>query len=203
MSQTDQSFEPRVNGPKEAQKYPSAGEAFDAPIGARKMSADKTYPPCAFLWPNLRGLNRFSSLRGTVTLVALCFVTVLGITLAGYIAVCSRAMQLSNRSFQTRTSQQLAEMGIDEALRAFNKNDWTDWNSSPKLGQGVTGTVKIRIDNYDATQLNSTWYSSANYRPNDLVGYNGIWYRCVVAHSNQAPTSTTSNSGSTSTFWIE
>jgi hypothetical protein len=158
------------------------------------------------------------SVRGTVTLVALCFVAVLGITLAGYIAVCSRAMNLSNRSFQARTSQQLAELGVDEALRAFNKNDWTDWSSSPtnistsgawtldttnhrasrtitfnspKLGQGVTGTVKIRIDNYDAAVLGSSWVSSGtypSYRINDLVGYNGIWYVCVKNHAtSQTP----------------
>ena len=157
--------------------------------------------------------------RGTVSLVALCFVAVLGITLAGYIGVCSRAMNLSNRSFQAQLSQQLAELGLEEGLRAFNKNllsgtdttaalaDWStggvtaNWTLDPtndratatitfpatKFGQGVTGSVKVRVDNYDAAQLPSTWSSSATYRTNDLVGYNGIWYRCLQNHSNQTP----------------
>jgi len=148
-----------------------------------------------------------------VTLVALCFTAVMGITLAGYIAVCSRAMNLSNRSFQNNLSKQLAEAGLDEALRAYNKNDWSHWASNPtnvtagawtldttnkratrtitfdtgKLGQGITGTIKLRIDNYDANQLDSVWNSTTNYRINDLVGYNGIWYRCIQNHSNQTP----------------
>lgn len=165
------------------------------------------------------------NLKGTVTLVALCFTTVLGISLAGYITVCSRTMQLSNRSFQGGLSRQLAELGLEEGLRAFNKNllsgtdttaalaDWstggvtTDWTldttnkratatitfPATKFGQGVTGSVKIRVDNYDASQLGSAWSSSATYRVGDLVGYNGIWYRCVQNHSNQAPNGDISN----------
>lgn len=140
-------------------------------------------------------------------LVALCFVTVLGISLAGYIAVCSRTMQISNRTFQTGLSQQLAEMGLEEALRAFNRNDWSDWSNgvsadwtvsgttatcnltfpAGKFGQGVTGSVKIRIDNYNANHLGSTWRSSKTYRIGEQVGYNGIWYSCVRSHSNQTP----------------
>ena len=159
---------------------------------------------------------------GTVSLVALCFVAVLGITLASYIAVCSRAMNLSNRSFQVKLSQQLAELGIDEAMRAFNKNNWANWSNggvtvtwdtttyaaskgaigavsftAGKFGQGVTATVKIRMDNYDANQLNSTWNSSANYQINDLVSYSGFWYRCVQSHSNQTP-----NRWANLTYWV-
>lgn len=140
--------------------------------------------------------------RGTVSLVALCFVAVLGISLAGYIAVCSRAMTLSNRSFQSGLSKQLAEAGVEEALRAFNKNDWSDWSSNGysadwsldtanrrataalnfptgKFGQGTTATVTIRVDNYDAPHLGATWSGTKTYRINDLVGHNGIWYRSL------------------------
>ena len=166
--------------------------------------------------------HRLKSERASVTLVSLCFVTVLGIALAGYIAVCSRAMNMSNRTFQGNLSKQLAEVGIDEALRAFNKNDWTNWSSIPsgmtstawtldptnkrasrtltfdatRLGQGVSGTVKIRIDNYDANQLGSTWSSSANYRINDVVGYSGTWYRSV-RNSN------TNNTPGLLNFWVQ
>jgi hypothetical protein len=155
--------------------------------------------------------------------VALCFVAIIGIALASYIAVCSRAMNLSNRTFQGNLSKQLTELGMDEALRAFNKNDWSNWASNPtnvtsgawtldttnkratrtitfgagKLAQGVTGTVKIRIDNYDANQLDSTWNSTTNYAVNDTVGYSGTWYRCVRAHSNQTPAGIT-NMG----YWV-
>jgi hypothetical protein len=161
--------------------------------------------------------------RGTVSLVALCFAAVLGISLASYITISSRAMQFSNRSFQAGVSKQLAEVGIEEALRAFSKNDWNGWSSSGitvtwdtathasnkratatmsfptgKFGQGTTATVKIRVDNYDAAHLGASWSSGKNYRINDRVGYNGIWYRCLSAH-----TSSTSNRPPNLAFWAE
>ncbi|MBI2516218.1 MAG: hypothetical protein HYV95_04820 [Opitutae bacterium] len=163
------------------------------------------------------------SQKGTVILVTLCFVAVIGIVLASYITVCSRAMTLSGRSVQSGLSKQLAELGLEEALRAFNGNylsgtstsaglaDWSangitvDWTldttnkratanvtfSSPssKFGTSVkNASVKIRVDNYDDAQLPSTWNgTTANYRIEDLVGYNGTWYRAVQNHSNQTP----------------
>ena len=140
--------------------------------------------------------------QGSVTLVALCFVAVLGIGLAGYLAVSNQAMKLSNRSYATSVSGQLAEMGLERALQAFNANDWSGWTldttnhrasrtisfASNKYGNiGLTTSFKMRVDNYDAATQGSTWSSSANYRINDLAGYNGIWYRCVKNHSNQTP----------------
>jgi hypothetical protein len=174
------------------------------------------------------------SQKGTVILVTLCFVAVIGIVLASYITICSRAMTLSGRSGQSGLSKQLAELGLEEALRAFNLNvlsgtsasaglaDWSangitvDWTldstnkratatisfSSPsaKFGTSVkSASVKIRVDNYDAAQLPSTWNSSTYYRPGNLVGYNGTWYRCIASHSNKTPSATNSNS----TYWIQ
>jgi hypothetical protein len=161
----------------------------------------------------IRGTTKSVSSRGTVSLVALCFVTVLAISLASYIAVCSRSMQLSNRAFQGNLSQQLAEAGIEEALRAFSKNDWSNWSSNGyaatwtldtanrratgtlsfpagKFGQGATATVKLRVDNYDAATLGATWSNTKDYQIGDLVGYNGVWYSCIKSNKNQAPSAT-------------
>ncbi len=176
--------------------------------------------------------SRADNSRGTVTLVALCFVVVLGIVLGSYIAVCSRAMNLSNRSFQASLSQQLAEFGLEEGLRAFNSNklsgsdttaalaDWTNggitanWTldttnkrataaiSFPanKFGQGVTATIKIRVDNYDAASLPAAWSSGTNYLIDNVVSYtDGNWYRCIAGHLNKTPATTTSNS----MYWIQ
>ena len=153
--------------------------------------------------------------RGTVSLVALCFVIVLGISLASYLTICSRSMTLSDRSFQSGMGQQLAELGLEEGLRAYNKGDWGGWASNPsgitggttawtidatnkrasrtltydttRLGQNVTATVKIRIDNYDANVLGAPYNSSTAYRLNDLVGYSGTWYRCIKNGTGQTP----------------
>lgn len=144
------------------------------------------------------------SSRGTVLLVALCFVAVIAISLASYLAVAREAMRMSHRSFQTDLSKQLAEAGLEVALAAVNNNDWTGWTlsgttatrtvtfASNKYGSvGLTGSIKLRVDNYDAYNLSSTWTSGASYVIDDLIGYNGTWYRCLKAHtadsSNQPP----------------
>jgi hypothetical protein len=157
--------------------------------------------------------------KGSLILVVLCLLAVLGIGLAAYLAVGNQSMKLSDRSNRTGLSAQLAEMGLEEAMRAFNKNDWGGWTTSgtsatwtisgttatcaltfpaTKFGQGVTGSVKIRIDNYNAAQLDSTWVGGTSYRVNDLVGYNGIWYRCVKTHS----TSQTPSGMGSLAYWV-
>jgi hypothetical protein len=163
------------------------------------------------------GLHRAD--RGTVSLVALCFVTVLAISLASYITLSSRAMQLSNRSFQAGVSKQLAEAGLEEILRAFNQNNWDDWTGggisvdwtldtstkratatmtfpAGKFGQGTTATVKLRVDNYDAAVVGVSWTSAKNYEPGDVVERSGLWYRCLQAHNNAAP------NGDLSHHWV-
>ncbi|HEY0863007.1 MAG TPA: hypothetical protein VGD97_02805 [Lacunisphaera sp.] len=158
--------------------------------------------------------------NGSVVLVVLCFVAVLSISLASYIALSSRAMTLSNRAAQNSLSKQLAEMGLEEALRAFNKNDWNDWTNGTavdwtlsgttatatitfpagKFGQGVTGSVKIRVDNYNGAQLTSAWSASSNYRIGNLVGHtDGNWYRATANSLNKTPSTTNSNT----TYWIQ
>ena len=142
--------------------------------------------------------------------MVLCLLAVLGIALASYLSVSNQSMKLSNRSFQTGVSEQLAEMGMEEALRAFNTNNWNDWTANgtstdwtlsgttasctitlpnTKYGSsGVIGTVSIRVDNYNANQLDSAWNSSANYRADNLVSYtDGQWYRSNNIQSNKTP----------------
>ncbi|HTL67863.1 MAG TPA: hypothetical protein VL200_09400 [Lacunisphaera sp.] len=153
--------------------------------------------------------------RGSLILLVMCLLAVLGITLASYLAVANNSMKLSNRSFQTSVSRQLAELGLVEALRAFNANDWTTWTANgatatwstsgttanctisfsfpaTKFGNTVNNaSVKIRVDNYNARVLGSTYSSTATYRVNDLVGSGGIWYRAITnGFSGQVPTNT-------------
>ncbi|MCW5548029.1 MAG: hypothetical protein KIT44_03620 [Opitutaceae bacterium] len=137
-----------------------------------------------------------SSERGTVVLVALGFVTILGIAVAGYLSVCVQAMRLSHQAFGADVSRQLAEMGLERGLRAFNRNDWSGWTLSgttatrtitfpaDKFGSvGLTGSIKLRVDNYNAYHLGATWSSSTAYVVGDVVGYNGAWYRCIITHN--------------------
>lgn len=65
--------------------------------------------------------------RGSVLLAALCFAIVLGLALASYVSLCYRTLQLSTRSLQHGRNLAMAEAGIEEALWALNKGDWTGW----------------------------------------------------------------------------
>lgn len=166
--------------------------------------------------------NNLQSDRGSVVLLALCFVAVIGIALASYLALSSRAMTLSDRTVKQGLGQQLGELGIEEGLRAMNLNlfsgadataaqaDWSsggtsvDWTldttnkraraamtfPTGKFGTGITATVKIRIDNYDADSLDAVWNSTTNYRSGNIIGYSGIWYRSTATQSNKTPNAT-------------
>ncbi len=163
-------------------------------------------------------------------LLALCFVAVLGISLASYLALASRSMQLSNRAVKQGQADQLAELGIEEGLRAMNLNlfsaadtnaalaDWSSGGTSVnwtldttnkraraamtfpagKFGTGITATVKIRIDNYDAGSLDSLWNSSTTYRMGNLVGHSGSWYRGISNDNNKTP-----NVAASSAYWVQ
>jgi Tfp pilus assembly protein PilX len=156
-----------------------------------------------------RPFPKFS--RGAIALVALSFVSVLGLVLAGDFAISQQSMRLSSRSYGATVSEQLAELALEEALRAINTNNFADWTSgtAPNLtrvdwtltaatatatatitppatrygNSGVTGTAKIRIDNYDAYNRNATWTAGTAYRIGDLIGYGAVWYRCVQNHT--------------------
>lgn len=111
--------------------------------------------------------------RASVTLVALCVSTAIGIALGSYVALCSRSMQLSARSAQREKANELVQTGLEEALWALNQDTWTSsgpdgstaWTTAganrtatlsyPMTGQGMTGQVAITIANYAST--GPTW----------------------------------------------
>lgn len=140
---------------------------------------------------------RHLSSRGSIVLVALCVIAVMGIGLAAHLSVSNQATRLANRNFQTGLSKQLAEMGLERALWAFNRNDWTGWSISGttatrtinfpanKFGStGATTAIKIRVDNYNAFHLDAMWDNNTRYRKDDFVLRNGQWYRATTGVNN-------------------
>ena len=110
-----------------------------------------------------------------MVLVALCLTFVLGIAVAGYVAVCARTMEMSNRSFCYTSSVQLAENGMEEALWSLHQAlnypgySWSGWDAPtidpitnhPTItktltgfltNNGIQGQIKISIDNYNIDQ---------------------------------------------------
>ena len=110
-----------------------------------------------------------------MVLVALCLTLVLGVAVAGYVAVCARTMEMSNRSFCYTGSVLLAENGMEEALWSLHQAlnypgySWSGWDAPtidpitnhPTItktltgfltNKGIQGQIKISIDNYNIDQ---------------------------------------------------
>lgn len=144
-----------------------------------------------------------------MVLVALSCVTVLGIAMASFLAVTNQAMRLSNRDYAKVVSKQLAEIGFEHALRAFNGNTFaTGWTlvgssatttlstgSTPALStlgsSGITPVVNIRVEHYLAAKKATPWSGLISYAIGDYVWYQGVWYLCKAATTTQAPSDTT------------
>jgi hypothetical protein len=148
------------------------------------------------------------SQSGSVALVALCCVAVLGIALASYLAVSNQSMKLSNRGYAADVSRHMAEMGLERAIRGFSFNvfsgGWTLSGNTAKRtipitssnygNSGITGTINIRVDNYRDTANNKAvvWSARTTYAVGAYVWYQGVWYLCISAPpSKQDPSNTT------------
>lgn len=126
-----------------------------------------------------------TSQRGAALLASLCFATVLAIALGSYITVCHRSLQMSTRNLSSSHNIELAETGMEEALWALNKNDWSnDWTIA-----GTTATKTITGFSYDNGIAGSVTLTVTNYN-GSLAGVN----RTVTASGT-----TTLPDGTTST----
>jgi hypothetical protein len=103
----------------------------------------------------------FRKIKGSALLAVLCITVVLGISLASYLTVCYRTLEMSSRALRSGYSVTLAENGLEEALWALNKNDWSAWTlngttATRTIGgfafdNGVSGQVNVRIESYDGS----------------------------------------------------
>lgn len=116
---------------------------------------------------------RIRAQRGSITLVALCLTTALGIALGSYLALCSRSVQFSTRLLNQDKAREFAQVGFEEALWALNQNSWsssgpsgsTAWGTSGANrtitlpytlpGQGGSAQVVVTVTNYAST--GPTW----------------------------------------------
>jgi len=155
---------------------------------------------------------RQSPVSGAVVLVALCFTAVLGIAVGTYLTLCSRAMSLSDRSFNSARSGGLAQLGVEQALYALNNNTWTSWTNTSGGALAATDTVALRTMTVGSHSVylrvsnrNATNWSSGedNYDTADIVWYLGKWYQCVTAHgvTTTVPIDSSANWASAPSRW--
>lgn len=111
--------------------------------------------------------------RAAIALVALCLTSALGVAVAGYLALFSRALELGTRQFQNTRASELAQTGLEEALWALNQGNWSAsgpagnvaWATSGtsrtatidygELGHGARGQVQLTVADWAAT--GPTW----------------------------------------------
>lgn len=105
--------------------------------------------------------------RGGALITALVFVAVIGISLASYLTVSQTAVHTAHRALYLTATVDLAETGLEHGMWSINAqedgnpNAWTGWtingsNATRTLsgfdyGAGVTGTVKVLVENYAAS----------------------------------------------------
>ncbi|HWA27888.1 MAG TPA: hypothetical protein VG734_19690 [Lacunisphaera sp.] len=107
--------------------------------------------------------------RGSSTLVALMLTTALGVAVGSYLALISHGQQMGIRQFQNDRADELAQVGLEEALWALNQDNWsgsgpagnTPWTTAGttrsvildygSLGHGATGQVALSVANYAST----------------------------------------------------
>lgn len=101
-------------------------------------------------------MNRpLNSQRGSVVLVGLILTIALGLVLSSYVAICSNALQLSQREYQSSRALQLAENAMDESLWAlsrYSQNSLTGiFNGTMTDVDGATITINWTRDPVTAT----------------------------------------------------
>ena len=110
---------------------------------------------------NARRPSPFSSERGATLLAAMIFAAVLALALGSYLTLCHRTLALSSRAMHGERSVELAEAGIEDALWALNRNDWSGWSVSSNTATrtiegfnfsgGATGSIALRVTNVDGS----------------------------------------------------
>jgi len=143
--------------------------------------------------------------RGSALLAALCFATVLAIALGSYMTLCYRTLEMSTRTLQSTQTVELAEAGMEEALWALNKNDWSSWTitgtTAKKTLTGfnfdnqVTGRVSLTVTSFDGSAGTRTLtVSGTTERPNGATQT-----RTLTATSAPAPLFVNALAATTST----
>lgn len=110
---------------------------------------------------------------GTITLVALCLTSALGVAVGSYLALFARARDLGVRQLHREQADELAQTGLEEALWALNYDNWaesgpgnaTAWTTSganrtvtldyPDLGHGTDGRIAPTVE--DFASAGPTW----------------------------------------------
>lgn len=106
----------------------------------------------------MRTLSKRRNRRGSILLVTMILSLALAIFLGSFIQLALSSYRLSQRSFFSNSTLNLAEAGLEEAIYALNNTDWTGWTASGSdmvrtlaglpVATNRTGQIKIKVFNH-------------------------------------------------------
>ena len=104
------------------------------------------------------------------------------ILVVGFVGMIE-AVTISARMMDAARRQTLATQIINHEIEKLRLAPWVTTNGITGISNLPTANTGIAID----TAFWPAWNSATAYTVNRVVSYNGAYYRCVTAHSNQAP----------------
>ncbi len=123
--------------------------------------------------------------RGSLIITALLLAAVVGLGLAGYLALSQNALRLAHRTLFASDANNLAEAGLEEAIYCFNQmnsgnsvaKSWAGWTLSGanamrtltpfNRDQNAIGTVKVYVKGCDGSDADPYVISQATIAPFD------------------------------------
>jgi Tfp pilus assembly protein PilV len=117
---------------------------------------------------------------GGFTIVEVMMASV--ILVVGFVGMIE-AVTISARMMDAARRQTLATQIINHEIEKLRLAPWVTTNGITGISNLPTASTAIAID----TAFWPAWNSATAYTANRVVSYNGAYYRCVTAHSNQAP----------------
>lgn len=102
------------------------------------------------------------------------------ILVVGFIGMIE-ALTITSTQIDSARRQTLANQILNHELEKLRLASWSTLSGLP------TASTTLAID-LPAWPL---WSSIRTYSVNEVASYNGAWYRCLVAHTNQTPPNAT------------
>jgi hypothetical protein len=104
------------------------------------------------------------------------------ILVVGFIGLIE-AVKVTSDMMEHARRQTYATQIINHEIEDLRFLSWDVSGSTNDIVGLPTASTAVAID----PQLWPNWSSTASYVANQVVAYNGAWYRCVLAHTGQTP----------------
>lgn len=106
----------------------------------------------------MKSFKKHPRKKGSILLVTMILALALAVFVGSFIKLAMGSYRLSQRSFFSNSTLNLAEAGLEEAIYALNNADWSGWTASGgdmvrtitglPIATNRTGQIKVKVFNY-------------------------------------------------------